>query len=262
MKYFFSQDLNKLFKNARRVFLLLDYDGTLAPIVKNPSLAKMPPVIKKKLECLLKRKKILIGIISGRSLKDVREKTGVKNLFFAGSHGAEIFFRGKKFIIPKIAKGSSGKLLGIVKRRIKTAFKRFPGVIYEDKPFTFSIHYRNMTFSQARRVVKEVKDNVSDVRRAGGLRLKYGKKVIEVVPRVSFGKFDAVKFFYKKINKKNNDITVFVGDDLTDEDIFKNLDRRDIGIRVGKSKLSAAEYFLKNTSEVGKFLDFVSKLDL
>lgn len=262
MKYFFSQDPNKLFKKASRVFLLFDYDGTLAPIVKRPSLVRTPSLIKKRLECLLKNKKILTGVISGRSLKDIRKKAGVKKIFFAGSHGAEMLFKGKKIIIPKLAKGSSRKLIGLAKTRVRKGLENFPGVIYEEKPFTFAVHYRNASFIQAQEIVRKVKNIVSEVCGPDGVRLKFGKKVIEIAPRIPFGKFDAVKFFYKKMKKKNNDITVFIGDDLTDEDIFKNLSNKDIGIRIGKNKSSAAKYFLKNTFEVRKFLDLMLKLEL
>ncbi|HIE36263.1 MAG TPA: hypothetical protein EYP89_03395 [Candidatus Omnitrophica bacterium] len=74
MKYLFKENLNRKFKKAKHLFLFLDYDGTLTSIVKTPSQAKISSSTKEILSSLAKKKKIILGIISGRSLENIKKK--------------------------------------------------------------------------------------------------------------------------------------------------------------------------------------------
>ena len=81
--------------------LLLDYDGTLSPIVKHPDLAILPPETKKVLERLAQRPDVFIAIVSGRGVDDVKSKVGIENITYAGNHGLEIHHSdGTKYVHP------------------------------------------------------------------------------------------------------------------------------------------------------------------
>eukprot|EP00752_Nemacystus_decipiens_P005687 g5147.t1 len=72
----------------RKLVLLLDYDGTLTPIVKDPSKALLSERVRTVLKELPKH--FITGVVSGRSLGKIRDFVGVKGLFYAGSHGFDI----------------------------------------------------------------------------------------------------------------------------------------------------------------------------
>lgn len=81
---------------AYKVLLLLDYDGTLVPIRSHPRLAKLSVPQKKLLGRLSKSPKFKVGIVTGRSLKDIRKTLRLSGLVYAANHGLEIV-SGKKY---------------------------------------------------------------------------------------------------------------------------------------------------------------------
>ena len=77
-------------QKAQSLFLFLDYDGTLTPIVSLPELALCPFEVKRYLEELRDLPSVNVAIISGRSLENLREKVGVSGIIYVGNHGLEI----------------------------------------------------------------------------------------------------------------------------------------------------------------------------
>lgn len=75
---------------ARHFVLFLDFDGTLAPIVSDPTQAYMPAETRKSLTALAGTEKASIAIVSGRALSDLRERVGMRKITYAGNHGLEI----------------------------------------------------------------------------------------------------------------------------------------------------------------------------
>src|SRR3989338_1027846 len=84
--------------SKRKILLLLDLDGTLAPITKHPRMTVVPEKIRKQLWTLSRRNDFVVAIISGRSLKDVRSRIRVPNVVYIGNHGLEI--AGKSVQLP------------------------------------------------------------------------------------------------------------------------------------------------------------------
>ena len=74
----------------RRLCLLLDYDGTLAPIASHPDLTVLPDETKQILERLSKMPDVFMGIITGRSIPDIKQKVGIPDITYAGNHGLDI----------------------------------------------------------------------------------------------------------------------------------------------------------------------------
>ena len=74
----------------RRLCLLLDYDGTLAPIASHPDLTVLPDETKQILERLSKMPDVFMGIITGRSIPDIKQKVGIPGITYAGNHGLDI----------------------------------------------------------------------------------------------------------------------------------------------------------------------------
>lgn len=225
-----------------KLVLFLDYDGTLTPIVKRPELARLRLATKKLLERLAK--KVTVCIISGRSLNDIKGLVKIQNIIYCGNHGLEIDYYGKVFIHPdaKKFKRRLDKILEILKEKLKN----IPGILIEDKDVVLSVHYRNVRKEYIGKIKK-----VLDM--PFGAKITYGKKVFEVRPPVEWDK----GFCVKKIMSMSGGrlLPIYIGDDTADEDAFRVIRQDGISIFVGRPKKSGAEYYLRNTKEVTRFLE-------
>lgn len=84
-----------------KLALLLDYDGTLAPIATHPDLAILPLETKNVLQRLSNMSDVYIAIISGRNVNNVKSMVGIEGITYAGNHGLEILHPdGSKFVHP------------------------------------------------------------------------------------------------------------------------------------------------------------------
>ncbi len=250
---FFEEVINCI-RTSSHVLLFLDYDGTLVPICKEPSLAKLSSEGKTLLRTLSKIPWLSIGIISGRPLKEVRKLVGIKEICYAGNHGFEILFRRKNWVHPEL-KGFESKL-GRVVLGLKNSTKGIKGVLVEDKRLTVSVHYRNLAGTSPKNVLKIVSRVLEPY--PGIFTISRGKKVYEVRPRIKWGKGEAVVKLSQLLGFKTMPMKVYIGDDQTDEDAFRVLGKGDISIRVGYRKGSKARYFCKGSDEVLRFLEEIT----
>lgn len=86
---------------TNKLALLLEYDGTLAPIAPHPDLAVLPPETKSILQRLSNHSDLYVVIVSGRSVENVKKMVGIENITYAGNHGLEILHPdGSKFVHP------------------------------------------------------------------------------------------------------------------------------------------------------------------
>jgi len=257
MKYLFDENINSLIKSKKRIFLFLDYDGTLTPIVKDPRAAHLDNDAKNLLKELSRNKNFVIAVISGRKLGDIKKRVGLNNLLYSGNHGIELYYKGKNILAKNLDYGSYKKILMPAKEKLKRALRQIQGVVFEDKEIIFAVHYRKIAPEQAAKVKAIFKKATAPFLKSGKLKVSTGKRVMELRPNIACDKADSVDFFQKKLKKSKGEQTIFIGDDLTDEDVFKRLKKPDIGIRVGRKSASKARYFLKTAQEVKKFLSYI-----
>lgn len=258
MKHLFSTDFQEKLNKAKRVLLFLDYDGTLSPLIKDPNKAHMPATIKNRLRELSRKKNIKLAVISGRALSDVRKRVGLKGIAYAGNHGFEVFIAGKNYFTRPLPKGSLS-VLRKVKRLLRRGLAGVEGIVFEDKGPFFAIHYRKADTSQISLVKAVFAEVTRPLIKQKKIIATRGKKFLEARPNINCTKADAFRLFEKKFKKTKSDITVFAGDDITDEDIFRVMRSPDIGVRIGRKKTSHAAYFLKNIREVSKLLKVLAK---
>lgn len=84
-----------------KLALLLDYDGTLAPIAPHPDLAVLPPETKNVIQRLSNHSDVFVAVISGRNVENVKKMVGIEGITYAGNHGLEILHAdGSKFVHP------------------------------------------------------------------------------------------------------------------------------------------------------------------
>jgi trehalose 6-phosphate phosphatase len=244
-------------QEASHILLLSDYDGTLTPIVGRPDEAVLPPGIEGKLKSLAKNPAFSVGVISGRSLPEIRSMVGIGGIYYAGNHGLEIEGPGMSYITP--AAGTARPIMRELAGRLATELANIDGVIIQDKGLSISIHYRLVAKGEERTVTDIVHRLTTEPCNEGKIRVFSGKKVWEIRPPVDWDKGKAVAAIageIKRIRHPEKLLTIFLGDDITDEDAFRVVQRPvGWGIYVGgESATSAAGYYLNSTAEVEELL--------
>ena len=254
MKHLFNewQTVKNRLKGARHILLLLDYDGTLSPIVSSPEKAILDRGIKRLLIKLKCKKNITLGIVSGRRLANVKRLVGINGICYAGNQGLEIKGPGINFIHPaaRAFKPFAKKIKKILKKQVKS----IKGAIVEDKKFSVTLHYRLVKKSDLARL-KKIFDKVSRPYIAGReIKISTGKKFWEMRPPVTWNKGKAIQKIVSGIHKKNI-LPIYMGDDTIDENAFRVVKKRGLAVFVGKLSLrTSAEYGLKSVVEVKRFL--------
>lgn len=243
------EEWGEAWSRTGRLVLLLDFDGTLAPIVERPELAAIPRATRQVLDRLLAARGVDAAIISGRGMADARERAGIRGIPYAGNHGMEIEGPGVHRIHPEAA--AARPALETVRDRLSRELREVPGTLVEDKGLTLSVHYRLVERSQ----VPRVRDAVTAIAGASGtLRVTEGKEVLEVRPRVDWDKGRAVEFLLDHLDPPEGVPVLYLGDDSTDEDAFHALRARSAGegvlIADPLPRQSSATSYLRDPSEV------------
>jgi alpha,alpha-trehalase len=234
--------------------VFLDYDGTLTPIVERPEDAVLQDEARRAVQRLAER--IPVAVISGRDLADVRRMVGVNGIFYAGSHGFDIAGpggvaeqRGVEFV-PDLDRAEE---------ELRPLLAPIRGARLERKRFAIAIHVRQVDD----RRVPEVESVVDEIaRRHARLRKTGGKKVFELRPDVEWDKGRALFRLMAVLGLDREDVVpIYVGDDATDEDAFRAIRDRGIGVVVrgeDDSRTTSAHYSLADTEAVRLFLEEIA----
>jgi trehalose-phosphatase len=235
-------------KPGNKILLFLDYDGTLVPIKKKPELAVLHPRRRKVLESL--SEKFFVSVVSGRSLREIKKIVGIDTLAYIGNHGLEMCWRDKRWVHPEAEKIRPA-LEGVLKRlRIRT--RGLKEVLIEDKRLTASIHYRLLA-PESRKKLKKIIGKETQIHKRL-LIITEGKRVYELRPKLEWDKGRGILQLIQWLELEKARIKVYVGDDRTDEDAFKALEKDGLTILVGRRKDSFALYRFSGVDEVWKFL--------
>ena len=199
--------------------VLLDVDGTLAPIAPRPEDAAVPAPTRDAVTALARARDVHVALVSGRGALDARTLVGVDGVWSIGNHGLEtIDPAGSLTIDDRVAPWASA--LRSVREAAESAVASAPGAMVEDKGATLSIHYR---LAEAD-VVPELERHVEAAATAAGLRVTRGRKVIEVRPPIAVDKGTAVLALARRLGATARTASiVFAGDDRTDEDAMDAL---------------------------------------
>ncbi|MEX2240466.1 MAG: trehalose-phosphatase [Burkholderiales bacterium] len=232
---------------SRGLALFLDYDGTLSPIVERPEDAVLAPETREVLQRLARRHPV--AIVSGRDLEDVRRRVGLPEVHYAGCHGFEI--AGPRGNRVHGAAAAAAPQLAAAADQVARDTHDLPGVQLERKRFTLAVHYRRARDAD----VPAVRDAVARAQaRHPALRVTSGKKVFELQPDVDWDKGRAVLWLIETLGLEDA-LPVYIGDDVTDEDAFRALAHRGVGIAVQEApQPTAAQYTLRDTDEVRALL--------
>ena len=224
-----------------RLLIACDFDGTLAPIVSNPSDARPLPAAADALVALSHVASTYAALISGRALKVLRELSSMpESVHLVGSHGAE-FDTG-------FAHEVDESLLEEITNGLNAIAVDRPGVAVETKPASVALHVRNASPQDSDAALREA-------RAAAGswdAQLTEGKAVLEFAV-ISTDKGEAVDILRDQYDAS---AVVFVGDDVTDEKAFRRLRDTDIGVKVGPGD-TLAGYRVDAPDDVALALEYV-----
>jgi len=241
---------------CRRIVLLLDFDGTLAPIRNLPAQAEMPAKTAVLLRQLANRPNITVGLVTGRSRQDILKKVRMPALLLITNHGFEISWGQLRWIHQGAQKARP--LLKTLARRLTTTLGDIPGILIEDKQYSLSVHYRNVPVVY----IPSVRETVLQLLNQcdGNLRLTHGKKVLELRPRALWNKGYAVKRVLASLPQARSTLVIYAGDDVTDEDVFTVLGRRHVTITVGRRQSAGASYRARNPQEITQLMEIINSL--
>lgn len=236
------------------LFVGLDFDGTLAPIADDPDAPVAGPAIRRTVARFVADPGTTVAVVSGRAVDDLRPRVGIEGAIYAGNHGLELDWGGRTVRHPAAVR--SRPALDRALDRIRDLVADVPGAEIEDKGATATIHVRGAPA-----------DRVDDVRAAvaaavdpePSLVTNPGKEVFEIRPAVEWDKGTAVELLS---NGVADDATVYVGDDVTDEDAFRVVAPDGVAVLVGDRQDSLATHRLPNQAAVEPFLDRVADATL
>lgn len=199
-----------------RLVLLLDFDGTLAPIVPHADDASLLPGIGISLNRLGQRSDAHVAVISGRGLEDVRQRVGIPHLLYVGNHGMEMEGAGIREVAPEALE--LRPQIEAARATIANAVRELECVWIEDKGLTLTIHHRQAAAEVEPRIREVVEAAVAGEPR---LRMTTGKMVFEVRPRIDCDKGTAVTSLLRHLDPPAGSPILYLGDDRTDEDAFR-----------------------------------------
>jgi trehalose 6-phosphate phosphatase len=246
------EHVQKIARSGDRLAVFLDYDGTLTPIVSHPEDAWLSDSMRLTLRSLAAR--VPVAILSGRDLDDVRGRVLVDGIVYAGSHGFDIAGAGG---LRRELGTAYLSVLDAAETELREALDEIPGSQLERKHFSVAAHYRNVNENDAFRVALAV-DAVAARHRE--LRRMDGKEVYELLPDIDWDKGKAVLWLLETLDLvRGKVLPIYIGDDRTDEDAFRALEKRGVGILVSEQPhVTAASYWLKNPEEVDRFLQKIT----
>jgi trehalose-phosphatase len=234
--------------HSDQLAVFLDYDGTLTPIVSRPEKALLSDSMRQTLQALTTQTSV--AVLSGRDLDDIRQRVNIAAIVYAGSHGFDI--AGPRELRKEVATEFLPKL-DVAENELGKELATIGGARVERKRFSVAAHYRQVNESDIPKVERAVTEVAARYRE---LRRMEGKKVYELLPDIDWDKGKAVLWLLETLGLERGKIRpIYIGDDRTDEDAFRALGQRGVGILVSEqSQPTAASYSLKDPTEVERFL--------
>jgi trehalose-phosphatase len=239
---------------APHLLLCLDYDGTLTHFTATPLETHLSPQMERVLQSLSEHDGTTLAIISGRDRADLHDRVGIPGAVYGGNHGLEISGPGFVFVEPTAA--SHVGALQELSEQLTGKTQSIPGALVEFKGLTISVHYRQVATAQWDDLRHLVHGALASTTHP--FVLTAGDKVFEIRPRVYWNKGSAVSWIKERLAKPDI-LTIYIGDDATDEDAFAALPD-DITIKVGDAGETAAHFLLNGPWEVRKFLEWLDEL--
>jgi trehalose-phosphatase len=241
--------------------VMLDVDGTLAPIVATPEQARVPNQTRTVVTQLTRCLETTVVLVSGRAAADAWRVADVHGVWVIGNHGFEIREPSGQIMFDTRAQGFD-TAIGRAAEALYAEFLNIRGVIVENKRWTLSVHYRLAEVHDVARIVART----GEVARELGLRVLDGKKIVELRPPIDVNKGTACLAFAERLGITRDRGSVFyAGDDRTDEDAFRELRAAlpsTVTVRIASDEdaleTSDAELVLRTLPELREVLEWIA----
>ena len=240
---------------GQHVLLLTDYDGTLAEITPTPDEAVLSERMRRQIAELVRVPSISLGVVSGRRLADVADRTGPNAMFVTRLHNLEITKPDAAFHHYAL-----DSVEGVIAKLAEAATRQLAwcsDCLLENKRYTLTCHVRRVPPEQGERALEEFEALAEPLLEGRILRLMRGRKAIELLPVTDWHKGRAVEWIRRRVETARGGpvSVIYLGDDRTDEDAFTALADGDVAIGVGERPHShLIDWRLAGPDEVGAFL--------
>ncbi|MGH7978326.1 MAG: trehalose-phosphatase, partial [Limisphaerales bacterium] len=234
------------YRSSKQRALLLDYDGTLVPFASDPKFAQPDTELMDLLTALANDTANRLVIISGRGRRDLEQWFGRLPVSLVAEHGVWTRRDGNEW---RLFKTMSSEWKERVRPILQLFVDRLPGAMLEEKEYSLAWHFRQADPDQASQRAKELLDDLSGYTRNIDIQVLEGNKVIEI-RNTGVNKGTAAMEW---LNGGNPDFVLGIGDDWTDEDMFRALPESAHSVRVGMAA-TAARYYLGSHAAVRRTL--------
>ncbi|HTR43151.1 MAG TPA: bifunctional alpha,alpha-trehalose-phosphate synthase (UDP-forming)/trehalose-phosphatase [Pseudomonadales bacterium] len=234
------------YRSATQRSLLLDYDGTLVPFAPEPKLARPGPELIELLAALGNDPANEVAIISGRSRQDLETWFGKLPVSLIAEHGVWLRNKNSEW---RMFKTITAEWKERVRPILQLYVDRLPGALLEEKEFSLAWHFRRADSDQAFRRARELLDDLSGYTRNIDVQVLEGNKLLEV-RNTGVNKGAAGLEWLKA---REGGFILAIGDDWTDEDMFRALPPSAFSVRVGLAD-TAARYYLSSHTAVRRML--------
>jgi len=236
------------------ILLLSDFDGTLCEFANDPASIYLSHTRRDALSTLSLRTGVSVGIVSGRRVADIRERTGLAGpVYFAGLHGMEIEGPDTSFTVEAL-EGSRRQLQALA-TTLAGAIRDYHGALIEDKQLSVAVHMRAVAPEERNRIETAFWSVASPALQAGDVRVQRGQFVLELLPNITWNKGNAVRWIEADATRRLGTTLrpIYLGDDWTDEHAFEAIGTRGVTVIVGE-RTSRATYRLPGPQSVEQVL--------
>jgi trehalose 6-phosphate phosphatase len=200
---------------GRPLALLFDYDGTLVPIVQHPALAKLPPGTRELLRRLGTQQRVVLGILSGRRLDDLKDMVGLTEICYSGVSGLELELDGLRIAHSRAARGL--EIMAGLAAPLRQLAEAYPGAWVEDKRLGLTLHYRAAKPGD----IEELRTRATRLLRSFGeeVRTVDVAMAIEITPALGWTKGSAV--WAITAHAGHGALPLYAGDEANDREALQ-----------------------------------------
>jgi trehalose 6-phosphate phosphatase len=200
---------------------------------------------------------VFVGLVSGRRLHDLKKRAPLApSVYYAGLHGMEIEIDSRSWRHPDLKR--SREHVRLLREQLLAMVAHVPGALVEDKDVAVALHVREVPCARRWEAVAAADACAKPWIAAGQLKRLEGALVVEYLPNIACHKGDATTWIARDVEARSGRPawTVFIGDDVTDEDAFRAIDRG-IGVLVGHRE-TAATHQLDGIADVDNLLAWLA----
>lgn len=265
-KYLFDH-LNEFekFRNDKKTAVITDIDGTISKIVLDPYEATVSQIMKDTLKKLVNKFQ-LVGIVTGRNVRNAKEMLEVEGLLYIGSHGLEYLKDDEIHIEPEVE-----EYLPIIQKvaqnlQNEEELYNIKNILFQEKGLCFTVHYRKC--EDPEETHRKILEAINEMEGIEKFKITEGRKAVEIRPKSGHDKGTILEklIFENKVEK-----IIYLGDDVTDVDAFNKLKElkgngkvNGAGIVVVSEEVPEfvkenASFYVNGVEEVQKFFNWLLK---